>query len=70
MKFYENLTNTTISTAFSVHLPDRERGKGQRHSDLTLKFIAVSALYICNKFNRCFRVVPHRVLGYLYIFIM
>ena len=60
-KFYENLANMTSSTAFYVHLPNRERGKGQRLSDVTL-FIAVSALYICNKFKRCFRVIPHMVL--------
>ena len=35
MKFNENLTNMTSSKAFPVHLPDRERGKGQRHSDVT-----------------------------------
>ena len=35
MKFYENLTNMTSSTAFSVHLPDREWGKGHSHSDVT-----------------------------------
>ena len=34
-KFYENLANTTSSTAFYVHLPNRERGKGQRASDVT-----------------------------------
>ena len=34
-KFYENLVNTTSSTAFYVHLPNRERGKGQRLSDVT-----------------------------------
>ena len=32
MKFYENLTNTTSSTASSVQIPDRERVKGQRRS--------------------------------------
>ena len=35
MEFDENLTNMTSSTAFLVHHPDRERGKGQRHSDVT-----------------------------------
>ena len=35
MKFYENRTNTTSSIAFSVHLPDRERDKGQRLDDIT-----------------------------------
>ena len=34
MKVYENLTNTTSFTAFSVHLPGRERGK----------FVPVSAI--------------------------
>ena len=69
MNFYENLTNTTFSSVFCVHLPDWERDKGQRHSDVRyLKFIAVSAFYICNKFNKCFRIFPDRVLGYLYIF--
>ena len=27
VKFYENLTNTTSSEAFSVHLPEWDRGK-------------------------------------------
>ena len=35
MNFDENLTNMTSSTAFPVHLPDRVRGKGQSHSDVT-----------------------------------
>ena len=60
MQFYENLTNTTFSSAFSVHLPDQERGKGQRHSN-----IAVSAFYICNKLNRCLGIFLHMVLAWI-----
>ena len=71
MKFYESLTNTTSSTAF---LCTSRTGSGARVNVsvtlLEVKFIAVSALYICNKLNRCFRVFPHRILGYRHIFIM
>ena len=35
MQFYENLTNMTSYTDFSVHLPDQEQGKGQSLSDVT-----------------------------------
>ena len=44
-KFYENLANMTSSTAFYVHLPNRERGKGQRLSDVILSLL-LSVLYI------------------------
>ena len=44
-KFYENLANMTTSKAFYVHLPNRERGKGQRLSDVTLSLL-LSVLYI------------------------
>ena len=44
-KFYENLANMISSTAFYVHLPNRERGKGQRLSDVTLSLL-LSVLYI------------------------
>ena len=44
-KFYENLANMTSATAFYVHLPNRERGKGQRLSDVTLSLL-LSVLYI------------------------
>ena len=33
-EIYENLADSTSSTAFYVHLPNRERGKVQRLSDV------------------------------------
>ena len=45
MKLYENLTKKTSSTAFSVQLPDRKLGKGQRLSDVTCSLL-LSVLFI------------------------
>ena len=45
-------------------------GQGSTSQRRYLKFIAVSALYICNRLNRCFRFFPHRIPGYRFIFII